>query len=71
MDDQEKLVDALKEALAQTLGDIRVHQKLEETFVRRLRANGVTWADIADIYGVSRQAAHARWSGREKEWQLT
>lgn len=43
-------------------------QGVEKEAVRIARKAGATWADIARVYGVSRQAAHARWSKKEEEW---
>ncbi len=32
-----------------------------------LRAGGVTWAQIAQAAGITRQAAHERWGGRVRD----
>jgi DNA-directed RNA polymerase specialized sigma24 family protein len=38
----------------------RLLEHLEETQVRRARALGWSWQDIADVLGVSRQAVHKK-----------
>jgi DNA-directed RNA polymerase specialized sigma24 family protein len=38
----------------------RLLEHLEETQVRRARAEGWSWQDIADVLGVSRQAVHKK-----------
>ncbi|WP_245612414.1 hypothetical protein [Actinotalea ferrariae] len=39
----------------------------EEVLVRRARNRGVSWAAIAMILGVSRQAVHKKYGGRRRE----
>lgn len=34
--------------------------------VRAAREAGLTWADVGDVLGVTRQAAHERFSGRSR-----
>jgi hypothetical protein len=36
--------------------------KVEERLVRRARSSGASWQKIGDAAGMSRQAAHERWS---------
>ncbi|WP_437426545.1 hypothetical protein [Williamsia muralis] len=46
---------------------VRLRAELERTesvLVRRARVNGVTWAQIATILGVSKQAVHKKYSAR-------
>ena len=38
----------------------RLLEHLEETQVRRARALGWSWQEIADVLGVSRQAVHKK-----------
>jgi DNA-directed RNA polymerase specialized sigma24 family protein len=38
----------------------RLLEHLEETQVRRARAEGWSWQEIADVLGVSRQAVHKK-----------
>lgn len=37
--------------------------RAEATAVRRARARGASWADIAAVLGVSRQAVHKKYGG--------
>lgn len=39
----------------------------EHLLVRRARAAGMTWALIADVLGVSKQAVHRRYGGGRRE----
>lgn len=39
----------------------------EEILVRRARNRGVSWAAIALVLGVSRQAVHKKYGGRRRE----
>jgi DNA-directed RNA polymerase specialized sigma24 family protein len=38
----------------------RLLEHLEETQVRRARADGWSWQEIAEVLGVSRQAVHKK-----------
>jgi DNA-directed RNA polymerase specialized sigma24 family protein len=38
----------------------RLLEQLEESQVRRAREQGWSWAEIADVLGVSRQAVHKK-----------
>ena len=38
----------------------------EETYVRAARLAGATWQNIADQYGLTRQAVHAKWAEKLK-----
>lgn len=42
-------------------------ERLEATHVRRARMMGATWAEIATILGVSKQAVHKKYGGRRKD----
>ncbi|GAA3741906.1 DNA invertase Pin-like site-specific DNA recombinase [Spinactinospora alkalitolerans] len=42
-------------------------ERLEAVHVRRARLQGATWAEIATILGVSKQAVHKKYGGRRKE----
>jgi hypothetical protein len=39
-------------------------ERTEAVLVRRARVGGVTWAEIATILGVSKQAVHKKYSTR-------
>lgn len=39
----------------------------EEVIIRRARSQGYTWQEIGDALGITRQAAHARFSKVEDE----
>jgi hypothetical protein len=43
----------------------RLADSLEELQVRSARAQGWSWADIAAVIGVSKQAVHKKYAGRE------
>jgi hypothetical protein len=66
------LVDLLKAtedddpvvALAATAEAARQFERIQAGLVRRARARGVTWADIAAALGVSKQAVHKKYGGR-------
>lgn len=51
--------------LEDVLKDLHRIQTVEEQAVMASRRCGATWADIARVYNVSRQAAHARWAWKE------
>ncbi len=55
--------------LGKTLTEKNKLKELEENCIKKARENKTSWAEIASIYGVSRQAVHAKWSKKEKEWQ--
>lgn len=55
--------------LDDTVKNLRELSDLEEQFVRKAREVGASWAEIAAVYGVTRQAAHARWAKKEKTWK--
>ncbi len=42
----------------------RQAERLQDAAVRRARVAGMTWADIADHLGVTKQAAHRKYRGR-------
>lgn len=48
-------------AMAQLRGEA---ERLEAVLVRRARNRGVTWADIAAVLGISKQAVHKKYGGR-------
>jgi hypothetical protein len=39
-------------------------ERLEATMVRRARNNGASWAQIATVLGVSKQAVHKKHGGK-------
>lgn len=45
----------------------RVWQAYLEVIVRRARAQGCSWQQIGDVMGITRQAAHARFSPHQDE----
>lgn len=42
-------------------------ERMEALHVRRARAQGFTWAEIATVLGVSRQAVHKKYGGSRFE----
>lgn len=42
-------------------------EREEEVQVRRARNRGTSWAAIATVLGVSRQAVHKKYGGRRRE----
>jgi hypothetical protein len=42
----------------------RAAERQQDAAVRRARAAGLTWAEVATILGVSKQAAHRKYRGR-------
>ncbi|MEV0730912.1 MULTISPECIES: helix-turn-helix domain-containing protein [Polymorphospora] len=56
--------DDPKRALAATAAARRELERLEAVQVRRARAQGGTWAEIATALGVSKQAVHKKYGGR-------
>jgi hypothetical protein len=44
-----------------------VWQAYLQVIVRRMRAQGYSWQEIADVLSITRQAAHARFSPHENE----
>jgi len=42
----------------------REMERVEAVLVRRARNRGSTWAEIADVLGVSKQAVHRKYGGR-------
>ncbi|MEV0395872.1 helix-turn-helix domain-containing protein [Polymorphospora rubra] len=55
--------DDPKRALAATAAARRELERLEAVQVRRARAQGGTWAEIATALGVSKQAVHKKYGG--------
>lgn len=51
-------------ALAATADGIREFERLQTVLVRRARVQGITWAEIATVLGVSKQAVHKKYGGR-------
>ena len=45
----------------------RVWQAYQEVIVRRARRQGYSWQEIGNVMGISRQAAHARFSPHQDE----
>ncbi|MGK5548515.1 helix-turn-helix domain-containing protein [Streptomyces sp. URMC 127] len=42
----------------------REMERLEAVLVRRARTQGRTWAEIAEVLGISKQAVHKKYGGR-------
>ena len=42
----------------------RQAERLQDSAVRRARVAGLSWAEIAGLLGVSKQAAHRKYRGR-------
>ena len=73
--------EVLMSALAQSVdddGDVvaalhalselrRQADRREALLVRRARARGLTWAEIAVLLGVSKQAVHKKYGGSRRE----
>ncbi|MGR6320534.1 helix-turn-helix domain-containing protein [Micromonospora soli] len=51
-------------ALAATAEAAKEFERIQAVLVRRARAQGVTWAEIAAALGVSKQAVHKKYGGR-------
>ncbi|ADB33058.1 hypothetical protein Kfla_4009 [Kribbella flavida DSM 17836] len=51
-------------ALAATARLRKEAERLEGVLVRRARNRGVTWTEIAQALGVSKQAVHKKYGGR-------
>lgn len=45
----------------------KVWQAYLEVIIRRARSQGYSWQEIGDVLGISRQAAHARFSPHQNE----
>jgi hypothetical protein len=46
----------------------RAHEKIDralDTLVRAMRQQGLSWAQVGDVVGMSAQAAHQRWAPDE------
>ncbi len=56
--------DDPREALAAAAELRRQAERLQDAAVRRARVAGMTWSDIAELLGVSKQAAHRKYRGR-------
>lgn len=51
----------------QAAAQIRIGmERAEAVLVRRARNAGVTWAEIAAVLGVSKQAVHKKYGGRRR-----
>lgn len=57
-DDPNRALRNLSDALSSRLSA----EDTELACIRAARRCGATWADIGEVYGVSRQAAHERWA---------
>ncbi|MDA8370305.1 MAG: helix-turn-helix domain-containing protein [Nocardiopsaceae bacterium] len=42
-------------------------ERLEAIHVRRARMQGATWAEIATVLGISKQAVHKKYGGARRE----
>jgi hypothetical protein len=51
-------------ALEATAGMRAELERWEAVLVRRARNNGATWAQIAAVLGISKQAVHKKYGGR-------
>ncbi|MFK0172029.1 hypothetical protein ACIQU5_24870 [Streptomyces sp. NPDC090306] len=51
-------------ALEATAEAARQFERIQAGLVRRARAQGVTWVEIAAALGVSKQAVHKKYGGR-------
>ena len=56
--------DDPRRALAAAAELRRQAERLQDTAVRRARVAGLTWAEIAEHLGVTKQAAHRKYRGR-------
>jgi hypothetical protein len=56
--------DDPRRALAGAAELRREAERLQTVAVRRARHDGLSWAEIAAVLGVSKQAAHRRYRGR-------
>ena len=56
--------DDPRRALAAAAELRREAERLQDTAVRRARVAGMSWAEIAGLLGVSKQAAHRKYRGR-------
>ncbi|WP_193609271.1 hypothetical protein [Nocardioides lijunqiniae] len=59
--------DDVVRALAAVAELRRQVDQREEVLVRRARTQSLTWAEIATLLGVSRQAVHQRYGGSRRE----
>ena len=57
--------DDPRRALAGAAGLRRAAEHSQMLAVRRARHAGLSWAEIADALGVSKQAAHRKYRGRD------
>ena len=55
--------DDPRQALAAAAELRRQAERLQDTAVRRARVAGLSWAEIAQQLGVTRQAAHRKYRG--------
>jgi hypothetical protein len=56
--------DDPKVALKATAEAAKQFERIQAGLVRRARAQGVTWVDIAAVLGTSKQAVHKKYGGR-------
>jgi len=56
--------DDPRAGLAATANARRALERVEAVQVRRARMQGRTWAEIAAVLGVSKQAVHKKYGGR-------
>ena len=56
--------DDPRRALAAAADLRREAERLQDTAVRRARVAGLSWQEIAELLGVSKQAAHRKYRGR-------
>lgn len=53
--------------LSEVVTTIKVNELVEVEAVAQARAQGCSWSEIADLYDVTRQAAHSRWAQKERD----
>lgn len=46
----------------------RLLERVERIHVESARARGLTWQEIADELGVSKQAVHQRYASKRRRW---
>lgn len=56
--------DDARRALAAAAELRREAERLQAVAVRRARTTGLSWAEVAELLGVTRQAAHRKYGGR-------
>ena len=52
--------------LGEVVETIRLNDLNETEAVAKARSCGASWTEIAQLYDVTRQAAHSRWANKER-----